>query len=111
MRVSHWNLCRPSVYRLAPVTATLIAVAVMVAATTLAAQPIVTAGEMAGVERITAENLAELITGGEVVVLDVRDRSAYEAAHIPGARHVPNHRLVAELEDLPQDKPIVTYCT
>jgi rhodanese-related sulfurtransferase len=47
---------------------------------------------------------------GEVVVLDVRPRSEYDAQHLPFARSLPLGELRARLAELPRDKPIVAYC-
>ena len=47
---------------------------------------------------------------GEVVVLDVRPRSEYDAQHLPFARSLPLGELRARLAELPKDKPIVAYC-
>jgi rhodanese-related sulfurtransferase len=43
-------------------------------------------------------SLAELRTSletrpGDLIVLDVRERDAYERGHIPGARHLPRGQL------------------
>ena len=47
---------------------------------------------------------------GEVVVLDVRPASEYEAGHLPHARSLPLSELERELATLPRDKTIVAYC-
>ncbi len=45
-----------------------------------------------------------------VVVIDVRDPSAFEAEHIRGAVSIPLSQLTAMTSSLPKDKPVVTYC-
>lgn len=46
----------------------------------------------------------------DVIVLDVRPRSEYEAGHIHGARNVPFDELEARLRELPAGAEIVAYC-
>jgi rhodanese-related sulfurtransferase len=66
-----------------------------------------------GHERMTAvdrRNLMQRIRDGDVVVLDVRKASEYEAGHIPGARSVPLDELETALKSLPKNREIVAYC-
>jgi Rhodanese-like domain len=67
--------------------------------------------EKAEVQRISAEDLREKVKAGSVVVIDVRDATAYAAAHIPGALNIPMASVEANLDRLPKDKEIVAYCT
>jgi glyoxylase-like metal-dependent hydrolase (beta-lactamase superfamily II) len=48
----------------------------------------------------------------DLIVLDVRERDAYEEAHIPGARHLPRGQLELRVnQDLPDPTPrILVYC-
>lgn len=46
----------------------------------------------------------------EVIVLDVRPRSEFEAGHIRGAWNVPHDELMARLKELPKGVEIVAYC-
>jgi rhodanese-related sulfurtransferase len=46
-----------------------------------------------------------------VCVVDVREREAYDAGHITGARSVPLDSLVTALASLPKDRVIVTCCS
>ena len=48
----------------------------------------------------------------DFVVLDVRERDAYEAGHIPGARHLPRGQLELRVNDAFPDPTlrIVAYC-
>jgi len=48
----------------------------------------------------------------ELVVLDVRERDAYEAAHIPGAHHIPRGQLELRVDkELPDPTArILLYC-
>jgi rhodanese-related sulfurtransferase len=49
-------------------------------------------------------------TPGRVVVMDIRERSAYEQGHIPGAKNVALEEVAAECERLSRDQVIVVYC-
>jgi hypothetical protein len=68
-------------------------------------------GNKSEVPRISAEDLREKVKAGAVTVIDVRDISAFQAAHIPGSLHIPLASVEANLDRLPKGKPIVAYCT
>jgi glyoxylase-like metal-dependent hydrolase (beta-lactamase superfamily II)/rhodanese-related sulfurtransferase len=62
-------------------------------------------------------SLAELATrignaDGGIVVLDVREKDAYAAGHVPGARHIPRGQLELRINDELEDPTarIVTVC-
>jgi len=59
-----------------------------------------------------AELNARVTRGGDIVVLDVRERDAYAAGHVPGARHLPRGQLELRVNDeLPDPTArIVTVC-
>jgi rhodanese-related sulfurtransferase/predicted transcriptional regulator len=59
---------------------------------------------------MSREELLERAREGEVMVLDVRPASEYDAGHLPYARSMPLEELQQHLADLPRDKPIVAYC-
>lgn len=63
-----------------------------------------------GLEAVTADELARRVEEGDVVVIDVRPREEYDAAHIAGAISVPVKQLARRLADLPKRKEIVAYC-
>lgn len=67
------------------------------------------AGEEAR-EEITREELLARAAAGTVVVLDVRPRLEYQAAHIPGALSIPLEELSDRLGELPPSGDIVAYC-
>jgi hydroxyacylglutathione hydrolase len=63
------------------------------------------------IERVTAGSLAELLAGGDPPLLvDVRSGPEFEAGHIDGAVSLPLSRLPEQLDSLPADRAIVTYC-
>jgi rhodanese-related sulfurtransferase/DNA-binding CsgD family transcriptional regulator len=66
-----------------------------------------------GRERMTAVDRRRLlarIREGDVIVLDVRPASEFDAGHIPGARSAPLAELEAALKTLPKSREIVAYC-
>ena len=67
-------------------------------------------GKRDGVEVVDRGELAARLRRGEVIVLDVRPGSEYEAGHIPGARSVPVTELRRHLRVLPKDAEVVAYC-
>ncbi|MBA2530069.1 MAG: metalloregulator ArsR/SmtB family transcription factor [Euzebyales bacterium] len=67
-------------------------------------------GDRAGLESVSRRELAQRLRAGDVVVLDVRPSSEFQAGHIPGARSVPIGELRRHLRALPNDAEIVAYC-
>ncbi len=61
-------------------------------------------------EEVDTQDLLRRVQGGEVVVLDVRPQPEYDAAHLPGALHIPLDELSERLSELPRDREIVAYC-
>jgi rhodanese-related sulfurtransferase len=43
-------------------------------------------------------------------VIDVRGDDEYVAGHVRGALHIPLDELDEHLAEIPQDRPVVTYC-
>ena len=63
------------------------------------------------IPRITIEELQNEMTSGEVVVIDVRNADDYLRGHIPGSLQIPLSYIAGEVDYLPKNKRIVTYCT
>jgi rhodanese-related sulfurtransferase/DNA-binding HxlR family transcriptional regulator len=63
-----------------------------------------------GVEQLSADELAQRLERGDVVLLDVRPEPEYRAGHIAGARPAPLPELDALLPTLPRGAEIVAYC-
>lgn len=61
-------------------------------------------------EPINRDELVRRSRIGDVVLLDLRPRDEYEAAHIPGAISIPLDDLESQLSQLPTDLEIVAYC-
>jgi rhodanese-related sulfurtransferase len=47
---------------------------------------------------------------GDFVLLDARDRDAYERGHIPGALSAPAAAVPETASTLPRDREYVVYC-
>ena len=54
--------------------------------------------------------LAPRLAAGDVTLVDVRNRSEWEAGHLPHALHIPLGHLAARLAEIPRDRPIVVQC-
>jgi rhodanese-related sulfurtransferase len=67
-------------------------------------------GDRADLEDVTADELADRLARGMVVLLDVRPESEYRAGHISGARSAPLTSLDALLPELSRRREIVAYC-
>src|SRR5690242_5054943 len=67
-------------------------------------------GERDGVEKLSAEELAQRLERGDVVVLDVRPEAEFRAGHIAGARSAPVDELEALVGGLPKRREVVAYC-
>ncbi len=67
-------------------------------------------GDRGEVEAITRRELVSRLRRRDVVVIDVRPISEYEAGHIPGARSLPPDEVRKRLRELPKDVEVVAYC-
>jgi rhodanese-related sulfurtransferase/predicted transcriptional regulator len=62
------------------------------------------------VEALGRDELRARLRRGDVVLVDVRPHTEFEAGHIEGARSIPLDELDARLGELPDDRDIVAYC-
>jgi rhodanese-related sulfurtransferase len=67
-------------------------------------------GPRDGIEQLSAEELAQRLERGDVVVLDVRPEAEFRAGHIAGARSAPLSELEAAATRLPKRSEVVAYC-
>ena len=67
-------------------------------------------GDRDGLESVPRGELARRLRRRDVIVLDVRPSTEYEAGHIAGARSIPIKELSRRLRDLPRDADVVAYC-
>lgn len=66
--------------------------------------------ELGSVPQTTAEALAPRLAKGEVLVVDVRGRSEWDAGHIAGASHLPLGSVPDRLAEIPRDRTVVMQC-
>jgi 3-mercaptopyruvate sulfurtransferase SseA len=62
------------------------------------------------VPRKSLDEAEALQKSGGALFLDVRDAASYGTGHIKGAINIPLDVLGERLQELPHDKPIITYC-
>jgi phage shock protein E len=46
----------------------------------------------------------------DVVILDVREQSEYDAGHISGVKLIPKGAVANRLNEIPKDKPVIVTC-
>ena len=68
-------------------------------------------GDPSSVQRIAVEDLRAKLNRNEVTIIDVRDANSFNARRIPGSINIPFASVETMLDQIPKDKPIVTYCT
>lgn len=61
-------------------------------------------------QRIDVQHTENLLSRGDLVVLDVRDAGSFERSHISGAQHVSSANLSAVLSATARTRPILIYC-
>ena len=59
---------------------------------------------------VELDDLAALLRGGEVDVIDVRELDERDSGFIPGSKHIPYRLLRAYGAAVAGDKPVVTIC-
>lgn len=52
----------------------------------------------------------EMMASANPLVIDVREASEYAEGHIEGAINIPIRSLAQNLDQIPQDRPVVVYC-
>jgi DNA-binding transcriptional ArsR family regulator/rhodanese-related sulfurtransferase len=67
-------------------------------------------GDRGGVEPVGMKELLARVRAGDIVVLDTRPASEYDAGHIAGAISAPVGALQKQLGKLPKHKDYVAYC-
>jgi Rhodanese-related sulfurtransferase len=62
-------------------------------------------------EQVSPEEVKRRLDAGEdFLLIDVREESEYEIAHIEGSELKPMSQIQQWAYDLPRDKPIVIFC-
>jgi rhodanese-related sulfurtransferase len=59
---------------------------------------------------LAPERVKEMLDGGEIELVDVREQYEWEAGRIAGAKHIELERLAGRAEELPRERPIVFQC-
>jgi rhodanese-related sulfurtransferase/DNA-binding transcriptional ArsR family regulator len=67
-------------------------------------------GDRSNPEPVRMRDLLERARSSEVIILDARPATEYEAGHIAGAISVPIDELHDRLRSLPTDREYVAYC-
>lgn len=57
------------------------------------------------------KELKTLKEQGDLVIIDVREPAEYASGHIPTAINIPLRSLTQNLDKIPQDSPVILYCT
>jgi rhodanese-related sulfurtransferase len=60
---------------------------------------------------LTAAQLTSALRNAQPALIDVRNPGELAAGAIPGARRIPLAQIPTRLADIPQDRPIIVYCT
>ncbi len=60
--------------------------------------------------RISLQDLQQLLTQPDTLLVDVRTAASYEERHIKGAVSYPFPTIEQHIQDVPRDKFIVAYC-
>lgn len=68
------------------------------------------AGGLATMDELAAQDAETSIASDAMAVLDVRRGDERDAGHIDGSTHVPHTRLLAHLDDLDADRPLLVHC-
>ncbi len=61
--------------------------------------------------RLAAADVKAKAEKGEVVIVDVRSKDAYDQEHAAGAISIPVTEIEGRLAELPKNKLIAAYCT
>jgi rhodanese-related sulfurtransferase/DNA-binding transcriptional ArsR family regulator len=64
----------------------------------------------AGIEAMSAGELARRLEAEELLVIDLRPAEEFAAGHIPGAVSMPAPELQERIRELPEGATIVAYC-
>ena len=60
--------------------------------------------------RISVDEGKEMMSNGDVAVIDVREPHEYNAGHVPNAKLIPVATVFARKDELPRDKDVIFVC-
>lgn len=66
--------------------------------------------QLGAVAQVTVDELAPMLSHGDVQVIDVRGANEWEAGHLPGAPNIPLATLGARIGEISRDRPVVVQC-
>lgn len=52
----------------------------------------------------------DLVERENALIVDVRESDEWADARIPGAVHIPLRQLLARVDEIPRDRPIIVQC-
>lgn len=61
--------------------------------------------------RIPAAEARQALAKGKAVLVDVRNKEAYDGSHAQGAISIPLAEIGSRAGELPKNKLVITYCT
>lgn len=73
-------------------------------------QEVAASSEMETLRRYGPTQAQELYHEKKALLLDVRSSREFKNRSLEGARHLPIDSITENLENLPTDKPLITYC-
>ena len=59
---------------------------------------------------VSPKAVSEALASGGAVLIDVRERSEYDEARIPGSILIPLGQLTARLDEIPTDRDVYVHC-
>ena len=74
------------------------------------AEPVPDTGEDLARTRVVDARTAKRLLDEGALPVDVRERSEYDAGHLPNATHIPYEQLEGRLGELPRGRDLVIYC-
>lgn len=57
------------------------------------------------------DKLKSMSKNKNALIVDVRQPSEFNSGHIPGAINIPLRTLTQNLDKIPQNRPVILYCT
>jgi len=67
-------------------------------------------GELRQAKTLDIKKLLHQNLSGSKLILDVRRADEFEAGHLAGARNIAHTRLLARLQEVPKDRPLLVHC-
>lgn len=61
-------------------------------------------------QHIDVDTAQQMLSNSSAVLLDIRDPQSFALSHAQGARHLTNDTIVALMEELEFEQPILVMC-